>query len=639
MRLSGLILAVWPLAGFLLAAPEILGVRSAASFALPPVAAGAIVAIFGRGMEEPVRVLFDGQPAQILHVRETQINAVVPRELAGRASTLLELESSGTKSQGFLLALAPAAPGVFTLDSSGRGPSAALNQDNSVNGAANPALDETIVQLFVTGLGVDPVQVRVEIAGGPAEVLYAGPAPGQAPGLDQVNFRLPKASAFGELPVVLKAAGRESQSFALLAVRLGAAPADALSSIDNGVIRVGAHLDLGGAITYLSQSDSGENVINSYDYGRQVQQSYYSGPVPFGDPHPNWRQLGWNPIGTGDVYKNKSKVVAHFNDRSVSYTRTNPLHWPLNNVPCECTFETWIRLEGRSARVEAKLRNARSDTTWYQARSQELPAVYTTGKYHRLFTYDGTEPFSGAPLREIIQAGPPWTTWFSSEAWAAYVNDAGFGLGVYHPGVHRISGGFAGRPNTGGPNDPSTGYISPNLPEVIDHNIEYGYAFHLILGTLAEIRDFVYGRRPDPKPEYIFEKDRQHWYYVNARDTGFPIEGKLRVMLDRNDPYMIGPGGMWRAEDVPKLYIRAAYRTSNDNAEVFWSVPGESFRAGRSVRFRATADSVYRTYEVDLASSPEYKGWITGVRFDPVSSGVDGDFVDIKWISHRELEP
>jgi hypothetical protein len=96
---------------------------------------------------------------------------------------------------------------------------------------------------------------------------------------------------------------------------------------------------------------------------------------------------------------------------------------------------------------------------------------------------------------------------------------------------------------------------------------------------------------------------------------------------------------MWRAEDVPKLYIRAAYRTSNDNAEVFWSVPGESFRAGRSMRFRATADTVYRTYAVDLASSPEYKGWITGVRFDPVSSGVDGDFVDIKWISHRELEP
>jgi len=78
-----------------------------------------------------------------------------------------------------------------------------------------------------------------------------------------------------------------------------------MSYLDNGTIKLGIDLNRGGAITYLSPAKEDKNVVNSFDFGRQIQMSYYAGPVPFvvGDKEPakHWRHLGWNPIQTGDV--------------------------------------------------------------------------------------------------------------------------------------------------------------------------------------------------------------------------------------------------------------------------------------------------------------------------------------------------
>ena len=55
-----------------------------------------------------------------------------------------------------------------------------------------------------------------------------------------------------------------------------------MSYLDNGVIRLGVDLNLGGAITYLSRSGTGQNLVNSYDCGRQIQMSRVR-------PRPLWR--------------------------------------------------------------------------------------------------------------------------------------------------------------------------------------------------------------------------------------------------------------------------------------------------------------------------------------------------------------
>jgi uncharacterized protein (TIGR03437 family) len=61
--------------------------------------------------------------------------------------------------------------------------------------------------------------VRVTVGGEPAEVLYAGGAPGLVAGVLQVNVRIPSGVAPGEAPVVLRVGSARSQSFVTIAVR------------------------------------------------------------------------------------------------------------------------------------------------------------------------------------------------------------------------------------------------------------------------------------------------------------------------------------------------------------------------------------------------------------------------------------
>jgi hypothetical protein len=411
-----------------------------------------------------------------------------------------------------------------------------------------------------------------------------------------------------------------------------------MSYLDNGEIRIGVNLDLGGAITYLSKSGSQVNLINSYDWGRQVQMSHYSGPVPFtpGGKQPNkaWAGLGWNPIQSGDCFGNRSRVVESRNDGKRLYVKCIPMQWPLNNEPGECTFECWIHMQGHAAQVRSRMVNHRSDKTQYPGRDQELPAVYTNGPWYRLITYSGDHPFTGEALSQI-PGRFPWSGWQATENWAALVNDEGWGLGVWHPGVYSFIGGFAGKPGAGGPKDGPTGYIAPLHDEIIDHNIEYEYRYVLILGSLEEIRQYVYEHSPkSTPPAYRFEKDRQHWHYIDATDTGWPIRGELKVLLEGSHPRLIGPPGFWLAREAPRLHIQAAFHTGDRSAAVFWKRHDDPhFTPTKSVTFEAVPDGKYHDYEVDLASSPEYRGAITGLRLDPEPAGRPGDFVCVKAIS------
>ena len=199
-------------------------------------------------------------------------------------------------------------------------------------------------------------------------------------------------------------------------------PNSDMSYINNGVIQVGVDLEKGGTITFLADANNLDvNLINSADLGREIQQSYYSGPQPYGDPHPGWPNWPWNPIGAGDCYGNASEVLEHINDGTTLYVRSIPMQWALDNVPGECTFEKWIELDGNAARVHFRLNNNRSDTTVYPARHQELPAVYTTDRFHRLFSYTGGAPFTWGPLEHIENSGPPWAYFQGTEKWAALV--------------------------------------------------------------------------------------------------------------------------------------------------------------------------------------------------------------------------
>lgn len=431
---------------------------------------------------------------------------------------------------------------------------------------------------------------------------------------------------------------------ACLAVALGnrgtpvAAQDDRLSTLDDRIIRICADLDLGGAITVLGPSGSDVNLVNSADWGRQIQMSHYSGPVPFLPPNgkhptPTWAGLGWNPIQSGDCFGHRSRVVEHTNDGATLYVKCIPMQWPLENEPGECTYESWITLEGNTAHVRGRMVNQRTDHTQYTGRDQELPAVYTNGPWWRLMTYTGDAPYTGGELTQI-PASMPWTAWLATEHWAALVDDAGWGLGIWEPTATRFLGGFAGEPGKGGPKDGPTGYIAPLQVEILDWNVVYEYEYTLIVGSLEEIRKHVTDHAgPSTPPSWRFEHDRQHWSYVNAVDAGWPIEGELNVLVEGDDPQLTGPTGFWRAEEAPRLVIEGAWQTTGALAQVFWSRHDrEGLRDDQSGRFPVTADGQMRTYAVDLGASPEYRGAITGLRIDPVDAGGPGESVRIRSI-------
>ena len=155
-----------------------------------------------------VRVLFDGVSAPLVYVFETQVSAIVPYAMAGAQSTDLVVEYAGEMSSTVTLPVEKTVPGVFTLDASGSGQGAILNQDGSLNSETNPADLGDIIVLYATGEGqtIPPgqdgliavseelpapeLEVTARLGGEEADIIYAGAAPFLVASVMQVNARL-----------------------------------------------------------------------------------------------------------------------------------------------------------------------------------------------------------------------------------------------------------------------------------------------------------------------------------------------------------------------------------------------------------------------------------------------------------------
>jgi uncharacterized protein (TIGR03437 family) len=239
-------------------APQILsgGVLNGASFAETPVSPGEIVTIFTANAGPPTlaglalnasglvdtqvsgtRVTFDGIPAPIIYTQAGQISVVVPYEVTGN-STMLQVSYNGLTSNPTPLPVAQTAPGVFTVNASGSGPGAILNQDMSVNSTSNPASPGSIVVIYATGEGqtipggmngkpaVDAVlpkpiaNVGVTIGGQSAEIVYAGAAPSYLAGLMQINVKVPASVPIGNtVPILVQVGTVSSQAAVTLAIK------------------------------------------------------------------------------------------------------------------------------------------------------------------------------------------------------------------------------------------------------------------------------------------------------------------------------------------------------------------------------------------------------------------------------------
>ena len=421
-----------------------------------------------------------------------------------------------------------------------------------------------------------------------------------------------------------------------------------MSYIDNGIIRLGVDLNVGGAVTHLSELSNGENLINSSDWGRQIQMSFYSGPIPFEPngkkPMSYWKGLGWNPIQSGDSYAHGSRVLEHKNEGNKLYIKSIPMQWPLDNEPGECTFECWFELEGNVVKCHNRLVNSRIDKTQYEGRDQELPAVYLNGRWSKMFTYTGDKPFTNAPLEEIVHiwdGGPtnePWDRWYSTERWAALVDQSNRGPGIWSPETTFYAGGYVGQiVGSGGEHDKQSNYVSPLQKEILDHNIKHDYSYRLIVGSLKEIRDYVYNKTPRiVSPDYQFESSRDGWVYKGSKDSGWPIKGSLDIQLSSAGNLITGPFDFWRGQDIKKIYIRAALTSKNATCKLLWKTAKDAgFVATKEKSVKMIGDGKFRVYEVDLTDYAAYKSGILQIALK-LNSARNGDSLKIDYISYKK---
>ena len=413
-----------------------------------------------------------------------------------------------------------------------------------------------------------------------------------------------------------------------------------MTYLDNGEVRIGMDLALGGAVTHISSKDHPGNLINSADLGRQIQMSHYSGPWPFiaGDkkPNPSWAGLGWNPIQTGDCYGNPSKVLEHRNDGKELYIKCIPMQWPLNDVPGECTFETWTRLDGPVVHMRFRCTNQRLDKTAYRPGAQELPAVYTISRLSRLMAYTGDKPFTGDALTLVSNDWHkpwPWTRFIATERWAALVDQNDWGLGVFKDDGGEFHGGIYGDGRTDDPKDGSTAYLAPIHPENFDHNIVYEHRTEFAVGQLANIRKLFNGMAAKAEPSWQFATNRQHWTLHDGTDQGFPLQGQWRIRLGGTKPRLESPTLACRAEAAPILELEASYRGQPTKARVFWKrLDASALEASRSLPLELNPDGAFHTYRLDLSASAEYRGLIIGLAIEPVSAPLPGGELAIKSI-------
>jgi len=279
--------------------------------------------------------------------------------------------------------------------------------------------------------------------------------------------------------------------------------------LENSTLKIGVNAgSYGGAIVWFSGSD-GANLVNVFDKGREIQQSFYAGDsITAANQSPTWSPWSWNPIMVGDYADNVSPVLALSKSAGQIYVKTQPLLWDRNNQLSQSYMEQWISLHPTMPNVVAvdcrftSFRDANDAWGGSVLLDQELPAVYLVSALDSIKAYTGNAPWTNGELSTIPNSPSsgtfPWSYYDPTEPWTACVDANGSGVGVYTPIATRFLAGKYGSGVTTNPFDVSTMYMSPLGRYAFEANAVFSYRFYLIIGELQGIRGAVYALRDAP---------------------------------------------------------------------------------------------------------------------------------------------
>lgn len=167
-------------------------------------------------------ITINGIAAPMIFASDTQVAALVPYGVEGKASAQVVVTSRYGVSMPYTVPVKAAAPSFFSLNGTGAGQVAAVNLDGSINDAAHPVRIGGYVSFYATGegqtfpAGTDGalattslprplLPLRVTIGGIPVTPAYAGAAPTEVLGLMQIVVKIPDGvEPGGYVPVRLQ---------------------------------------------------------------------------------------------------------------------------------------------------------------------------------------------------------------------------------------------------------------------------------------------------------------------------------------------------------------------------------------------------------------------------------------------------
>lgn len=224
---------------------------NAASFA-NVIAPGAIVSIFGTdfagsamnasSMPLPTvlgdtSVTFNGIVAPLFSVSDVQINAQAPFDLPAGSAVSIQVRRGNNLSVARTANVAVVSPGIFIVDPASSAGAVLHANDFSLVSSSSPARAGELLLIYCTGLGPLRTAVKsgdaapsvpplvetlnlpaVNIAGLPANVMYAGLVPGFV-GLYQIGVQAPSGLPTGDQPVQLTILGVPSNTVTIAVAR------------------------------------------------------------------------------------------------------------------------------------------------------------------------------------------------------------------------------------------------------------------------------------------------------------------------------------------------------------------------------------------------------------------------------------
>lgn len=497
----------------------------------------------------------------------------------------------------------------------------------------------------------------------------------------------------------------ETASFALCALRTQDYPIFGENNdtfyLENSRYKLGIRLVWGGGINYLEDKSCEikrlKNLVNQYDTGRLIQQSYY-GVVENSEYTPgffNGSRWCYNPVQGGDVAQNHSRLIdVVVTDASV-YVKSQPMDWSNDNVITPSYMENTYTLYEDRVQVDNRFLDFSNWT--HRTTDQELPAFYTVSYLGNFSFYNGTHPWTGDSLsfRDDLNfwgdSSYVYDCTFrlrdvNTETWCAWTNATDdFGIGLYVPNVDSLKAGRYEFNNSKGATSSATNYVAPINRICLQSFEALEYSYLITTGSLSDIRttfttyqDFATNPSLDKNGQDIRISDtaivtNEYSYADREPGTGavpsikltadldLTVQANASLLLVSNNTSIafhsaeLGTALTVTGADphVTLIYNGSLSATTYKTLEITYMLPETNSignntadlffctgtitdpTADACVRETLTADGQYHTLTMNLTSKPFWSGNINKIRFDFLDGCEAGDVMYVQRITWK----